>query len=365
MLIHLLATSFFHPSFYNTCRFLISSLFQVFSSDVSKQLNEYKVEYQVLQEEMSSVQPQVETLHKLEKQQKTLTEQNKNLMTQLEIAIANVQRLEKIRVLQQSQLNKLEMHSRGQEVTIVTLGCFIESLIEKKLDIEEIPDDVRRILSQIKATERRKSEVKQPQQTNNLMRMLQKSSTTDTSGDGSKHMVKSLSTGRINVPQNLVTDQNVFRTNSLNNEAVMDISKNALQHQQRQSPNTSTEKISKFFSSSHNNILQQKLTAQNNILNTKIDIKVQEFESEKRNDNDRLISDNNNCPAYHHDKISPTNSIDSGVGTPNSPKLLPTSLDNNHPLSNCDVNFTYNGARELKSITNAKNICTKNAIAPK
>lgn len=326
------------------------------------------MEYQVLQEEMSSVQPKVETLHMLEKQQKTLTEQNKNLMTQLEIAIANVQRLEKIRVLQQSQLNKLEMHSRGQEVTIVTLGGFIESLIERKLDIEEIPDDVRRILSQIKATERRKSEVRQPQQINILMRMLQKTST-DTVGaeDGNRQMVKSLSAGRINVPQNLVrTDQNKFRTNSLNIEAVMDISKSALDQQQRQSPNTSTEKISKFFSSSHNNILQQKLNAHNNVLNTKIDIKVQEFECEKRKDNDRIISENNNCPTYQHDKISPTNSIDSGVGTPNSPKLLSTSLqDNNHPLSNCDVNFTFNGSRELRSITNAKNISNKNVIVPK
>lgn len=107
-------------------------LFEVFTTDITKQLNEYKVEYQVLQEEMQSVQPQVETLHKLETQNKTLTEQNKNLMTQLEIAIGNVQRLEKIRVLQQSQLNKLEMHSRGQEVTIVTLGSFIETLVSTK-----------------------------------------------------------------------------------------------------------------------------------------------------------------------------------------------------------------------------------------
>lgn len=323
-------------------------------------MNEYKVEYQVLQEEMQSAQPQVETLHKLEIINKTLTEQNKNLMTQLEIAIGNVQRLEKIRVLQQSQLNKLEMHSRGQEVTIVTLGSFIDSLVEKKLDIE-IPDEVRRILSQIKITERRKSEVK-PQQ-NNFMRMLQKSSGEKDNLDTNKHMVKSLSTGRINLPQSMSSHGSVYRTNSLNTQTAIEISTRNLP-EKHHSPNTSTEKISKFFSSSHNNILQQKINAQNNLMNAKIDINVQEFEPTDSifnknllksidNDNSSLTSDVSS--RYKHDEISPTNSIDSGVGTPNSPKLL-DSLDNNHPLSNCDVNFTFNGSRELKSITNAKNI---------
>lgn len=311
-------------------------------------MNEYKVEYQVLQEEMSSVQPQVEALHKLGVQNKTLTEQNKNLMTQLELALGNVQRLEKIRVLQQSQLNKLEMHTRAQDVTITTLGSFIDSLVEKKLDIE-FPDDVRRILAQIQITERRKSEVK-PQQ-NNLMRMLQKTSP-DMGNNDSKHMVKSLSTGRIDLPQHLL-DQNMFRTNSLNAQTATEISNNKLQTQH--SPNTSTEKISKFFSSSHNNILQQKLNFQNNMVNAKIDIKIQEFEPDSKRTNNR--GDDNvqlsETSLYEHDKISPTNSIDSGVGTPNSPKSL-SALDN-HPLSNCDVNFTYNGSRELKNMTNNKN----------
>lgn len=316
-------------------------------------MNEYKVEYQVLQEEMCSVQPQVEAFHKLEAQNKTLTEQNKKLMTQLELAMGNVQRLEKIRILQQSQVNKLEMHSRAQDVTIITLGSFVDSLVEKKIDIE-IPDDVRRILSQIQITERRKSEAK-PQQ-NNLMRMLQKS-TPDSGNTDNKQMVKSLSTGRINLPQHLC-DQNAFRTNSLNTQAAAEIFKNKLQ---KQSPNTSAEKISKFFSSSHNNILQQKLNAQNNVLNSKIDIKIQEFEPESKTKNskeDKVVK-----PVYEHEKVSPTNSIDSGVGTPSSPKSL--SLIDNHPLSNCDVNFTYNGSRELKNMTNIKNATKSGITIPK
>lgn len=70
----------------------------------------------MLQEEMASVQPQVDNLHKLEVQNKTLTEQNKALMAQLELALSNVQRLEKNRTLQQASINRMEMQSRGLEV---------------------------------------------------------------------------------------------------------------------------------------------------------------------------------------------------------------------------------------------------------
>ncbi|KAJ8916569.1 hypothetical protein NQ315_000213 [Exocentrus adspersus] len=294
---------------------------QVYTTDVTKQLDEYKVEYQVLQEEMSSVQPQVEALHKLETQNKTLTEQNKALMGQLELALANVQRLEKTRVLQQAQLNRLEMQSRAQDVAIATLGNFINALVERKIDVE-IPDDVRRILSQISFTERRKSEFK-PQQ-NNLMKMFQMASEPE---PDNRAMVKSLSTGKIAVPS--IMDQNMFRTHSLNAHAA-----------KHQSPSNSQEKSSKFFSSSHNNILQQRLNTQNTV--AKIDIKIQDVESTGNEKSVSLPLDS---------KISPSNSVDSGVDTPLSPKTV-----DHHPLSNCDVNFTYNGTRELKNIKSLRNL---------
>ncbi|XP_044260359.1 TBC1 domain family member 1 isoform X2 [Tribolium madens] len=281
---------------------------QVYTTDITKQLNEYKVEYQVLQEEMTSVQPQVEALHKLESQNKTLTEQNKALMAQLELALSNVQRLEKTRTLQQAQLNKLEMHSRALDVTIATLGGFLNTLIEQKVEIE-IPDDVRRILNQISYSERRKSEFK-PQ--NNLMKMFQKS-------ENEKALVKSLSTGKIMLPVTL--DQDILRSNSLI----------------RENCEKSPQKTSHFFSSSHNHILQQ---FNNN--NTKIDIKVQECDLNK---SISLPLDS------YHEKVSPCNSIDSGVGTPSSPKP-----GDHHPLSNCDVNFTFHGTRELKNIKSIRNM---------
>lgn len=60
---------------------------RVFYPDVemAKQLNEYRVEYQVLQEEMLSVKPQIENMEKLEFENKELTRQNVRLSEQLEV----------------------------------------------------------------------------------------------------------------------------------------------------------------------------------------------------------------------------------------------------------------------------------------
>ncbi|KAF2898747.1 hypothetical protein ILUMI_07429 [Ignelater luminosus] len=342
---------------------------EVCTTDVSKQLNEYQVEYQVLQEELASVQPQVDALHKLEAQNKTLTEQNKALMAQLELALSNVQRLEKNRTLLQATTNRLEMQSRGLEVTIATLGTFVNSLIEQKLDIE-IPDDVRRILSQITFSEKRKNELRSPQ--NNLLKMLNNAQ--------DKPMIKSLSTGKINLGElkvhNLTEPQNVPRSNSLSTQNAKESLQLSNTSQTSSNPNLST-KMSQFFSSSHSQILQQnKLHAQNNLSNPKIDITIQSctdndniatkstsdcsdihkhsFQDEKSVSlplKDKLPNYNINNNNNNNNKSSPTNSIDSGVGTPSSPReVVP------HPLSNCDVQFTYNGTRELKNIKSLRNL---------
>ncbi|KAG5877735.1 hypothetical protein JTB14_000713 [Gonioctena quinquepunctata] len=301
---------------------------QVYTTDFVKQLNEYKVEYQVLQEEMTSVQPHVETLHKLEAQNKVLYDQNKLLMRQLETTVANVHRLEKTRALQQSQLNRLEMQNRGLNVTIATLGDFINSLVEQNVDVE-IPEDVQRILAQLSACDRRQNDNK-PQQ-NNLMRMFWRSP--------DNILVKSQSVGKINLPDNL--NQNEPQNG---------------QFRQKTLPSNLTERTSKFFSNSHNNILQQKLNTQNNIRNNaKIDITIQEFENEA-NSNTIINQNPVNLPfstgdEYENSKVSPSNSEDSGVVTPVSP-----TFPDNHPLSNCDVPFTYEGTRELKTIKNIRNL---------
>lgn len=57
--------------------------------EIAKQLNEYRVEYQVLQEEMISVKPQIENIEKLELMNKQLTQQVSHLNNQLEVRIAD------------------------------------------------------------------------------------------------------------------------------------------------------------------------------------------------------------------------------------------------------------------------------------
>ncbi|KAJ1520558.1 hypothetical protein ONE63_003673 [Megalurothrips usitatus] len=116
---------------------------KIFNMDVTKQLHEYEVEYHVLQEEMSSPRPEAEKVRQL-------TQENKQLQEQLEIASSNMHRLETSRTLQQAQLNRLESQVRSLEVSISTLGGFISYLSENQKDIE-IPGDVRRLVAQLSA----------------------------------------------------------------------------------------------------------------------------------------------------------------------------------------------------------------------
>lgn len=53
--------------------------------EITKQLNEYRVEYQVLQEEMLSVKPQMENLEKFKLRNKQLTQEVAQLTEQLEV----------------------------------------------------------------------------------------------------------------------------------------------------------------------------------------------------------------------------------------------------------------------------------------
>lgn len=77
------------------------------------------------------------------------------------MALSNVQRLERNRTLQQSSINKLEVMARTLEVSVVTLGTFIDNLVDRKVEIE-IPGEVRRIVGQLMVNERRKNDQRPP-----------------------------------------------------------------------------------------------------------------------------------------------------------------------------------------------------------
>lgn len=93
--------------------------------------------------------------------------------------------------------------------------------MEEKADID-IPDDVRRILSQITFSERRRNDMKVPQ--NNLMKMFKRADEPMSVAD--KPNFRSLSTGKLNVSSlnaaNLAEPQqnSMLRSNSLNASAI-------------------------------------------------------------------------------------------------------------------------------------------------
>ncbi|XP_031331807.1 TBC1 domain family member 1 isoform X1 [Photinus pyralis] len=284
---------------------------EVVSSDISKQLNEYLVEYQVLQEELASVQPQVEALQKMEAQNKTLTEQNGALMAQLELTLGNIQRLEKNRSAQQASINRLEVQNRGLEVTITTLGAFIHSVIEQKIDVD-IPDDVRRILSQLTFAEERRNEK------NNGMRIIK---------SPQDKMIKSLSTGRIISKDLRVQESDILRSNSLTARSRAPFSLSSL----NQIKPLVDIKIQDCLG---NDAHKLKSTSDCTDIN--------KYNFLKMDEKSVSLPLCEKLPVYGN-KTSPTSSIDSGIGTPLTPSA--------HPLSNCDVQFTFNGTRELLNKT--------------
>eukprot|EP00102_Acyrthosiphon_pisum_P011589 XP_008180366.1 PREDICTED: TBC1 domain family member 1 isoform X2 [Acyrthosiphon pisum] len=133
---------------------------QVFTTDLSKQLMEYGVEYHVLQEELSSPNPEIKKIKNLEETNKALMQQNKILHEQLEISITNNGRLEMNRSSNLSAINRLESEVKSLELTVATLGNFVSELAYAHSDIE-IPPDVLGLISQINMCRNRRNDNKQ------------------------------------------------------------------------------------------------------------------------------------------------------------------------------------------------------------
>ncbi|KAG4077312.1 hypothetical protein HA402_009713 [Bradysia odoriphaga] len=117
----------------------------VFSMDIRKQLSEYQVEYNVLQEEITTTNHHLESLNR-EK------ENNHHLETQLQFAQSSIAQLEKTRSSQQNQIQALQTQVQSLEVTVEALGQYLSQLVDKNHEIE-MPGDVRRIVQHIQSTE--------------------------------------------------------------------------------------------------------------------------------------------------------------------------------------------------------------------
>ncbi|XP_033212651.1 TBC1 domain family member 1 isoform X2 [Belonocnema kinseyi] len=330
--------------------------------EIGKQLNEYRVEYQVLQEEMLSVKPQIENMEKLEMLNKQLTQQNVSLNSQLEIALNNLHRLESTRSIQQSSGHKLESQNRSLEVTVATLGAFIQHLADTRTDID-IPGDVRRIVAQLSVAENRRS---------NSVRSFPLKVLED--NNNKYGMVKSNSTGK---------ETQKFLRGGMETPYPL---KSALSQ-----PNLGSrlEKMSSFFANSHTQIEQKRA-------------EIAALRNEVGSDRNSFSSNDENDPKSVNIDIQITDTVDSAADSANSTnnnikietvaleksislplsnarirlkpsksayelgsvrKVPTTRLEDTteesfsnltgtiHPLDTCsDVNFKYGGTTKLKSI---------------
>ncbi|CAL1684382.1 unnamed protein product [Lasius platythorax] len=324
--------------------------------EISKQLNEYRVEYQVLQEEMISVKPQMENLEKFKLQNKQLTQEVTQLSEQLEITMSNLHRLETARSMQQATIHRFESQNRSLEVTVATLGAFIQQLVDTRADIE-VPGEVRRIIAQLGMMEKRRN-------------AGTKSYPLKVIEDNKYGMIKSNSTGR--------ESQNLLRNNSMDTQYPL---KSTLSQ-----PNLATklEKVSSFFSNSHNHIQKQRaqLAALRNEYSEQM-MRGNNDENDPKTVNiDIQITDtmnlaNNPSPQSENNLKVPATNLEKSISLPlklklkskstyelGSVKKVPTSkleVTSNdsltnltgtiHPLDTCsDVNFRYGGTTKLKCI---------------
>ncbi|XP_017847705.1 TBC1 domain family member 4 isoform X2 [Drosophila busckii] len=120
----------------------------VFTLDIGKQLAEYNVEYNVLQEEISTTNHHLEMLNR-EKSQ------NQHLEQQLQFAQSSIAQLETTRSSQQTQISTLQSQVQTLELTIQTLGRYIGQLVEVNPDLE-LPSEVRRMLQQLDDLDRQR-----------------------------------------------------------------------------------------------------------------------------------------------------------------------------------------------------------------
>ncbi|XP_033162394.1 TBC1 domain family member 4 isoform X2 [Drosophila mauritiana] len=134
------------PKMEHTCMEQIMKL--VFSMDIGKQLAEYNVEYNVLQEEITTTNHHLEMLNR----EKT---QNQHLEQQLQFAQSSIAQLETTRSSQQAQITTLQSQVQSLELTIQTLGRYVGQLVEHNPDLE-LPNEVRRMLQQLDDLDRQR-----------------------------------------------------------------------------------------------------------------------------------------------------------------------------------------------------------------
>lgn len=175
--------------------------------------------------------------------------------------MSNLHRLETARAIQQSTAHKLESQNRSLEVTVATLGNFIQQLADTRTDIE-VPGEVRRIVAQLSVVEKRRVSIGTKLYP---LKVIE-------DNNNKYHPMKSNSTGR--------EAQRMLKTNSVTGDTPYPLKSTLSQ------PNLGTklEKVSSFFSNSHNHIRQQR--AQIAALRAEREAERSQFSSSSNDEND-------------------------------------------------------------------------------
>uniref|UniRef100_T1JI64 Rab-GAP TBC domain-containing protein n=1 Tax=Strigamia maritima TaxID=126957 RepID=T1JI64_STRMM len=113
---------------------------QVFTMDITRQLNAYEVEYHVLQEEMftplRSSSTDLDTVQRLETNNLTLKRENSKLQEQLDEAHATIHNLESLMATYQTNINHLETRVKELELDRLNLKKNVESLRHRIPEID-------------------------------------------------------------------------------------------------------------------------------------------------------------------------------------------------------------------------------------
>ncbi|XP_053661364.1 TBC1 domain family member 4 [Anopheles marshallii] len=281
----------------------------VFRCDFSRQLIEYQVEYNVLQEEMSSQNYYRESHNRLK-------EEHQQLNTQLQFTQSSLMQLESTRLLHQEQIHSLQTQVQTLENTVHTLVRFIEQTVDTRADFV-LPNDVCRIIQQVQ-------ELQQQQ----LQQQQKKRSP-------------------------IFVDRKIGKSISFNSN--LGLALNVLEEaNEPDGPGTPTKKRHPYFQHSFNQMRQQR----DSLWLHKLD-ECNSTSPEHGAGNGTASTSQSSASI----KALSGNSDDSGIATPISPQLHAPSTTpmvaesrplvpfENHPLSSCgDVAVQYNGTTQLKSL---------------
>lgn len=292
--------------------------------NIKKQLSEYQVEYNVLQEEITISNHHLDSLKK-EK------DTNRHLENQLHFAQSSITQLEKTRSSQQHQIQSLQSQVQSLETTVQALGHYLSQLADRNHNID-MPGDIRRMVQYICNTDYTNSQTHR-----------KKPIFVD------RKIGKSMSVNaQLGFPLKVLEE--------LNESLEKDPSKPTTSKSSSDSSITSTNtspSITKtpFFEKTYHQIRQQNRMRPNRLddepkSTSSIDIKLPEHV-------ERILEHLAVSPKESDSSsISPINPRKCGIVhetiEPSSPSILYSG--DMHPLSSCEeVNFKFNGTTQLKS----------------